>query len=143
MKRFAVAFVLVVFSFSGSLTADEKGLKELEGTYKLLHAEKGGKVAPKVLTDVAVVTIKGDEFVIIHGPDDKKVGKIKVNSESKPATFDLMPSDGEGKGKTYPGIYKIEKGEVTVMFNEKGERPKEFKPDEDSTILVLKKVEKK
>ena len=48
----------------------------------------------------------------------------------------------ELKGKTIPGIYKLEKGELTVAMNESGERPKEFKSDNGVIVLKLKKVEK-
>jgi uncharacterized protein (TIGR03067 family) len=143
MKRFAVAFGLMAFAVGGMIAADEKGLKELEGTYKMTLAEKAGKAAPKELTDAGTVTISGDEFVITFGPDDKKVAKIKVTPDAKPAAIDLMPTDGEAKGKTFPGIYKLEKGELTLVFTEKGDRPKEFKSDDEVMLLKLKKVEKK
>jgi|SRR5262245_32837649 len=143
MKRFAVAFALLVFSCAGIIVADEKALKELEGTYKMTFAEKGGKVAPKEVTDSSVVTIMGDDFVLTFGPDDKNSAKIKVNPEAKPASIDIMPTDGDLKGKTLLGIYKIDKGEVTMAFAEKGERPKDFKADDEVTLIKLKKVEKK
>jgi uncharacterized protein (TIGR03067 family) len=143
MKRFAVAFGLMAFAIGGILAADEKGLKELEGTYKLVHAERDGKAAEKALTDSATVTIQGDELVVAFVGDDKKTSKIKVNAEAKPATIELTPQDGKDKGKTFPGIYKIEKGEVTLAFSEQGDRPKEFKSDNEAILLRLKKVEKK
>ena len=37
---------------------------------------------------------------------------------------------------------KIEKGEVVLAFSEKGDRPKEFKSDNEAILLRLKKVEK-
>ena len=143
MKRFALAFGLMALMIGGVVTADEKGLKELEGTYKMTHAEKSGTAARKELVDAGTVTITGDEFVITFGPDDKKVSKIKVNADAKPATIDIVPSDGDAKGKTFPGIYKLEKGELTLVFSEKGDRPKEFKSDDEAILLKLKKVEKK
>ena len=54
----------------------------------------------------------------------------------------LSPSDGAEKGKTFPGIYKLEKGELTLAFTEKADRPKEFKSDEDVILMKLKKSEK-
>ncbi len=55
----------------------------------------------------------------------------------------ILLADGEAKGKTFPGIYKLEKGELTLVFTEKGDRPKEFKSDDEVMLLKLKKVEKK
>lgn len=140
MIRVAVA----LFVFAGALglaRADEKALKELEGTYKLALAERDGKSADKELTDKAVVTIKGDVFELAMG-DDKKVAKLKVGGDLKQLTVDLSPTDGPEKGKTFAGIYKVEKGEVTLAFSEKGDRPKEFKSDNEAVLLKLKRVEK-
>jgi uncharacterized protein (TIGR03067 family) len=142
MKRCAVALALMSVAVAGLCRADEKALKELEGTYKLASAEQDGKFAEKATIETVVVTIKGDEFVLSASPDDKKVSKIKVTPDPKLSSIDLSPQDGPDKGKTFPGIYKVEKGEVTIAFTEKGDRPKEFKSDNGVMILKLKKAEK-
>lgn len=142
MKHVALGFAVLILALAGHASADEKALKEIEGTYKMITAEKGGKLAPKELTDTATVTIKGDELIISFGAEDKKTAKIKVGGDAKLATIDLNPSDGAEKGKTFPGIYKYEKGELTLAFTEKTDRPKEFKSDDDVILLKLKKNEK-
>jgi uncharacterized protein (TIGR03067 family) len=142
MKRHAAALALLALSLAGLARADEKGLKELEGTYKIVSAERDGKSAEKALTDAVTVTIKGDEFTMTFSPDDKKVAKIKVTPDAKPAKIELSPQDGPEKGKTFPGIYKVEKGELTLAFSEKGDRPKEFKSENEAILLRLKKADK-
>jgi len=142
MKRFAVAGGLMLAVFAGVVIADEKALKELEGTYTVTVLEKGGKGAPKELTDTLKVTIKGDDFNLVVGTDEKKA-KIKVDASKTPNTIDITPSDGPEKGKTFPGIYKSEKGEVTIVFNEKGDRPKDFKSEGEAMLVKMKKDEKK
>ena len=146
MTRSAAVFALLAVSLAGALRADEKDekkdAKELEGTYKITSAELDGKLAEKATIETVTVTIKGDEFVLSSAPDDKKVSKIKVTPDAKLSTIDFTPQDGELKGKTIPGIYKLEKGELTVAMNEKGDRPKEFKSDNGVMLLKLKKVEK-
>jgi uncharacterized protein (TIGR03067 family) len=121
---------------------DPKDAKELEGTYKLVHAELDGKLAEKATIETVTITIKGDEFVLSSAPDDKKVSKIKAAPDAKPATIDFTPQDGPEKGKTFPGIYKLEKGELVVAFSEKGDRPKEFKSDNGVMLLRLKRADK-
>ena len=141
----ALALLLTVLWLAGA-RADEKekdkDAKELEGTYKLAHAELDGKLAEKATIETVTITIKGDEFVLSSSPDDKKVSKIKVNPDAKLSTIDFTPQDGLEKGKTFPGIYKLEKGELTIAFSEKGDRPKEFKSDNGVMLLRLKKTEK-
>jgi uncharacterized protein (TIGR03067 family) len=142
MTRCAAAFALLAVSLAGLARADEKGQKELEGTYKVLSIEKDGKMAEKGVIDTMTVQIKGDEFVVSFSAEDKKVAKIKVTPDAKLSNIDLTPQDGSEKGKTFPGIYKLEKGELTLVYSEKGDRPKEFKSDNEAVLLRLKKTEK-
>jgi uncharacterized protein (TIGR03067 family) len=144
MTRFAAAlgFLALTVAITGLARADEKSLKELEGTYKLTLAERDGKAAEKGLVETVTVTIKGDQFVMTFSPDDKKTAKIKATADPKLSTIDLTPQDGPEKGKTFPGIYKLVKGELSIAFSEKGDRPKEFLSENESILLVMKKVEK-
>ncbi|MCE9565163.1 MAG: TIGR03067 domain-containing protein [Planctomycetes bacterium] len=143
MKRFTVAGGLMMLAFAGVALADDKALKELEGAYTVIGLEKGGKPAPKEIMDTLKVSIKGEVFVITIGTDEKKA-KIKVDASKTPNTIDISPTDGPEKGMTFPGIYKIEKGEVTIVFHEKGtERPKEFKSEGEGMLMKLKKTEEK
>lgn len=154
MTRFATAALLgLTVALAGLTRADEKekdkpkdkepekGLKELEGTYKVIAAERDGKLAEKGLIETVNVVFKGDEFTLSRSPDDKMVAKIKVTPDAKLSTIDFAPQDGEFKGKTLPGIYKFEKNELIIVYSEKGDRPKEFKSD-DAILMRLKKAEK-
>ena len=142
MKRFALAGGLLVAAFTGVIIAQDKALKDLEGTYKVTFLEKAGKAAPKDLTESLTVTIKGEEMTIKVGDDEKKA-KIKVDSSKTPNTIDVSPSEGPEKGKIFPGIFKLEKGELTLNFTEKGDRPKDFKVEGEAMLLKMKKEEKK
>jgi uncharacterized protein (TIGR03067 family) len=142
MKRFALSGGLMLAAFTGVILAQEKGLKDLEGTYKVTAMEKAGKTAPKELTDTVKVAFKGSELTIKIGDEDKKA-KIKVDASKTPNTIDIQPTDGPEKGKTFPGIYKLDKGDLTIAFTEKGDRPKEFKVEGDVVMLKMKKDEKK
>ena len=88
------------------------------------------------------MTIKGEEMTIKVGDDEKKA-KIKVDSSKTPNTIDVFPSEGPEKGKSFPGIFKLEKGELTLNFTEKGDRPKDFKVEGEAMLLKMKKEEKK
>ena len=142
MKRFALAGGLIVAAFCGVVLAQDKGLKNLEGTYKVTHMEKAGKLATKDETDGVKFSIKGDELTIMIRDEEKKA-KIKVDATKTPHTIDITPSDGPEKGKTFPGIFKLDKGDLTLAFTEKGDRPKEFKVEGEVVLLKMKKDEKK
>jgi uncharacterized protein (TIGR03067 family) len=141
MKRFAVALGLMSLAFLGVLSADEKDLKELEGTYSVTSLEKAGAPAPKELTQKMKVQFKGEVLTIMIGEEEKKA-KIVTDATKTPHTIDISPTDGE-KGKMFPGIYKMEKGELSIAFTEKGDRPKDLKSDGEVILMKLKKDEKK
>ncbi len=143
MRRLILSGGLMVAAFSGIVLAQDNALKEIEGTYKVLALEKSGKAGPKELADSLTVTIKGDEMVIAIAGEGEKKAKIKVDGTKTPKSIDITPSEGPEKGKTFPGIYKSEKGEFTLVFTEKGDRPKDFKTENAAMLLKMKKEEKK
>jgi len=161
MKRFAAACGLLAVMVAGAAVAQEKTdkdkdkdktekaektSKDLDGTYKTTSLQKGDKVAEKELTDALSFVFKGEDLtVVIDKKDDRqeKKAKVKIDAAKTPPAIDITPSDGLERGKTFPGIYKLDKGELTIVFAEKGERPKDFKPEGDVTVLKLKKDEKK
>ena len=143
MKRFAVAGGFLLTALATVAWADEKALKELEGKYAVTHMEKVDKVAEQAKVDSVKLTITGDELVFtIAGKEESKERKAKIKADASvtPHTIDIMPTDGDARGKTFPGIYKIEKDVVTLAFTEEGDRPKEFKVEGKVMLLKLKKV---
>ncbi len=144
MKRFAIAGGAMLLVITGGLLADEKDLKELEGTYSVTAIEGSGVPAgkDKELAQKMKIVFKGDNLSIVIDSEEKKA-KIKADASVQPHTIDITPSDGDEKGKTFLAIYKTEKGELTIAYTPKGERPKEFKSEGDVILLKLKKDEKK
>jgi uncharacterized protein (TIGR03067 family) len=62
--------------------------------------------------------------------------KVTLGTNDKLKTIDLKV-DKEG-GRTIPGIYKLEKGKLTIVLNYKNtERPTEFKSEADSGVGVF------
>lgn len=143
MRRFAMA--TAVFLAAASLTvaddASDKALKEIAGEYKLKVMEEDGQPGPKAAVEaVESVEIKGDVLTIVLKSGKKEPAKIKLDSTKSPAWIDLMPEMGDPKKPTLPGIYKFEKGELTIVVVESGERPKEFKSaGKDRLLLVFAK----
>lgn len=142
MTRFAAAGVVFAAVVGGAVVADDKALKELEGKYTVAAVTKGGQPAPDEFVQSASAVVKGDELTITAKGKDNRA-KIKVDATKKPAQIDLSPSDGPEKGKTFPGIYKLDKGEWTLAFTERGDRPTEFKGEADVVLIRFKKAEAK
>jgi uncharacterized protein (TIGR03067 family) len=143
MKRLAAAVLFAGLVGAAAAQDAERELKKLEGTYAVKALAKGGTDAPaEVLDAVKGVVIKGDKLVIKVAGEDKSA-KIKIDPAKTPAHIDITPEDGPEKDKTFPGVYKLEKGELVIVFSEGGGRPKDFKADGERDMkLVLTRKEK-
>jgi uncharacterized protein (TIGR03067 family) len=145
MKRFVVSCCAMILGFTGIILADEKDLKDLDGTYSIVSMQKGGESAKKDLLQKVKATFKGDSLTLLvddEGKKEEKKAKIKTDATKQPHTIDITPA--EGTGVTFLGIYKIEKDDLTIAYTEKqGDRPKDFKSDEGVLLMKLKKDEKK
>jgi uncharacterized protein (TIGR03067 family) len=126
MKRIALA-VAVFLGAAAVSTARQDQPQKLDGTYAVKSAEKDGEAMPaEELKKVIEVVIRDDFLTIRHegGKDDKT--KIKTDATKKPAHIDVTPQEGPDKDKTLPGIYKLEREELTIVVAKEGDRPKDF-----------------
>ena len=137
MRRLAAA-VLCVSVIGVAVAQDaEKELKKLEGTYSVKVLTKDGESAPKEVMDAVKGVIIKDGKLTIQILDEQKIAKFKIDPAKKPAHFDLSPEAGPEKGKTFPGIYKVEKDELTIIFTEEGDRPKDFEGKGHETMKLV------
>ncbi|HTU92729.1 MAG TPA: sigma-70 family RNA polymerase sigma factor [Gemmataceae bacterium] len=131
------------------LDAKKMDTENIKGTWKVESATMNGQ-DPK---DAKGERIKNPTFEITA---DKMLLKFKEGIREATYTFDPaakpkridMTSQGEGdeKGETVPGIYKLEGDTLTICFScaRQTERPTEFvsKEGSDTILLILKRVKK-
>ena len=147
MRRTLSAALLFGAAFAGVAIADdaEKALKEMEGTYTLKALSKGGKSAPpEVIAEFKEMTIKGDKITLKLANRDQ-VASLKLDPSKKPAHIDMIPTEGPEKDRAMKGIYKFEKGTLTIVLaRNDGDRPKDFKEESEAvgTIVFQKKADK-
>ena len=104
----------------------EKELKKLEGNYVLVSGEANGEKLPETIVKAATLTVEGNKHTVKIG-DDTIIGTHKLAPTKKPKEIDSTDTEGPLTGKTYLGIYKLEKGIFTVYFAPPDmDRPKEF-----------------
>src|SRR6266545_5854236 len=147
MARFAFALALVAVSLGGLIRADEKddkkALKDLAGEYLIIGIEaKGVKLGEEDLAkfskgDERKVTIKDDKIIARFGGKEDPA-TLKIDASKSPGHIDIT-STKDGKTEVNYGIYKVEKGVLTICATEKGEpkdRPKEFKAEGNVIIQI-------
>jgi uncharacterized protein (TIGR03067 family) len=87
-------------------------------------------------------TFKGDKLMA-QRPDGDQTYTFKVDSSKKPAEIDLIPEEGENKGKASKGIYQVKDGELKmcIPISPDVDRPKEFasKEGEQVALIVFKR----
>lgn len=121
--------------------AQDKAVKELDGAYTVKAFERGGKAVPDdVKKGVSAVGIAGGKLTLVAG-GKSLVATVKLNAAKTPAEIDLFPQGAEfEKGRRFLGVYQVKDGELTIVYVEDGERPKDLKGDSaGATKLVLVK----
>jgi uncharacterized protein (TIGR03067 family) len=144
MRR--IIWVLVVLATPLLAAADtdddaKKELKALQGTWKAVALEAGGKPLPKDAIP---------DFTLIIGAEGKSTGKmakseysatITVDPKKDPKTLDNLHESGDQKGKKQYGVYKLEGDKLTVCITAPGvaeaDRPKDFTTKDTSNVVFV------
>jgi uncharacterized protein (TIGR03067 family) len=143
MVRSLLAFALgIVLVTSEARSDDKKDAKKFEGTWTATSWKRGAGEVGKDKVDTEL-TLSKDTYEFPKGINRiSKKGAVKID-EAK-GTIDFTPEDGPAKGKTLPGIFKVDGDTLTLCFTSAGgERPKEFKSDDRNTVLATYERKKK
>jgi len=147
MRPFAhlIPFFLLTVSFCQAFAGDAGEAKKLEGTWELIDLVVGGaKVAEKEVKGTKFV-FKGTSLTILppasdSGIVDKRSFSIVLDGKKMPAQVDLTALDGEVKGVTSPGIYKIE-GDTLFWCQsddpKSKDRPAQFASPDKSNVYLF------
>ena len=140
MKWQLSGLAAVVILFAGVASGDDKKeLDRFQGEWVYVSSEKDGKKTPEEELKGVVRTIKGDQYTLSKGDKVLARGTIKVDPSKKPATIDVMRSDGD---RALLGIYEFDGDTQKVCLAAPGkDRPREFSAKEGSgnTLTVWKK----
>jgi uncharacterized protein (TIGR03067 family) len=144
MKLFAAVFLLVSAGLVLAGGADSD-LKRMAGKWRLVSYVKDGKATPadKVATTRTVFEADGTYTVRRDGQVVTRA-KVKIDASKNPRQTDVTYADGDLKGKTVLGIYKLEGETATFCHAPPGKpRPTEFssKPGSEHVLIVNKRDE--
>ncbi len=116
-------------------------LKKMQGTWEIVRAERNGRPSEKETKGVVVIIHK--DRLVIRDPNSKndEAVTIKLDAKKKPRQIDLTIE--KRRRETVLGIYKFEKGELTLVFGEPGQpRPKGFAAVSRGKLVLKKQMAK-
>ena len=147
MRPFALLLCLLIGSIVWAADPspepdDDNDAKKIIGHWDLVKAVKDGKPAPGgEMKDMKVEITKDQLIITMPGRISKETAKYKLDMKSKPRSIDISPQ--VAGDVTVKGIYKFDKGELTMCWGEPGaERPTKF-DDKSKALLVLRKAKAK
>jgi uncharacterized protein (TIGR03067 family) len=126
---------------AGGVDEVRKELKALQGQWKTVAVEAGGKAFPKDAVP---------DFTFVIGADGKSIGKmpkgefratITVNPKKNPKTMDNAHETGDQAGMKQYGVYKLEGDKLTVCMTRAGsaetDRPRDFATKDTTNVLFI------
>lgn len=146
MRRLAVVLALSVAAGAGGDEADKKAdankadLKAMQGDWSGDAFTRDGLPAPAEDAQALFRTVKGDRYTLSRFRKTVGSGKFTLDATKSPKEIDFLP-DAPAKGKPVPalkGIYKIEKGRITMCYGPPGgKRPAKFESPEMSGVVLV------
>jgi uncharacterized protein (TIGR03067 family) len=138
--------VLVVLMTSLLLAADTddvvgKELKALQGKWKTVAVEAGGKPLPKDGIPAFTFVVAAGGKATGQTPQGEFRFTMTVDPGKDPKTIENLHESGEEKGKKQYGIYKLEGDKFTVCMTRAGsaeaDRPKGFSTKDTTNVLFV------
>lgn len=134
-----------VFLLSVWIVAEEVSpeLKKLQGSWIPVSAELAGQKLPDDFLRKTTLVIENESYSSKVG-DVTDRGKIKLAGNGPPKAIDIISSDPNYQGKSFPAIYEVEGNSLMVCYDLEGKkRPDGFKsPKGFQWFLVQYKKEK-
>jgi uncharacterized protein (TIGR03067 family) len=106
---------LLLFS-SPVLAADVvTGRPELSGMWQAVAAQRDGASAAELIGHH--IEFDGDRFRIVRADSVLFGGRYAADPDKTPAEIDFTIDEGDARGQTWLGIFKIENGTLTICDN--------------------------
>jgi uncharacterized protein (TIGR03067 family) len=138
--------VLVVLSTPVLLTAGDdddvrKELKALEGRWKVVALEVGGKPLPKEGIPDFTFIVAANGKSTGQTPQGEYQATITVDPKKSPKTIDSGHESGAYKGKKQYGVYKLDGDKWTVCMTApgvaEGDRPKDLNSKDAANVVFV------
>lgn len=117
-------------------------MQKLQGEWQAVEVERSGEKASAERSKQYSMIFKGKEIVFTTNVDQGKV-EFKIDPGKSPKQIDITALDGPLEGKTFAGIYSLDKDTLKICLPDgvvkaPDQRPNEFKTTEGSGRVLLK-----
>ncbi len=110
--------------------------KVLDGSYDVKQVYEEGRHTPlDLLRSYQETTISGG-VLTLRSAAGVDTAKFTLDASKTPAHIDFA-SLTTGETRTAAGIYKVEKGELIIVFSKGGSRPTDFKGDGKGVVKLV------
>jgi uncharacterized protein (TIGR03067 family) len=126
--------VLGTLSLTSAQEPDAPTIEEsLQGTWRLVSLEQNGKLLPPDPNQERTIFFGGGAFVVRDKYTMKQAGTIAVDTSTSPKSITMIVSKGDDQGRSFLGIYSVEKDMLRICVDRKGQnRPSKFETDDRS-----------
>jgi RNA polymerase sigma factor (sigma-70 family) len=111
--------------------------EKIQGTWRVVSAEQGGKEAPAEAIKDFTVVITADKIAFSPKGENRQ-SSYKLDPKADPKVIAVTPLDGPAKGKTLRGLYALDGDRLKLCLqNGPGPEPTEFATTSDSGLRLL------
>jgi uncharacterized protein (TIGR03067 family) len=137
-----VMALMIAFEASADdgTTADQKGL---QGTWKILAGNEGGKTLPPARVRGSKVIVTGNTMKV-YEQDKQREMTFTLDATTEPKTIDMTTVDGKKQGPIARGVYALDGNTLKICFAAPGRpRPASLLPRQGSAemLFVMKRVQ--
>lgn len=141
------AVVARAFADAAQDEAIKKDRKLIEGTWRVVALEiDGNKSVEEDARKLTVVNGSDGTWSLRSEGNEISKGTSTIDPTKKPKTIDFTPTEGEGVGQKYPGIYELGEKTRKLCFAPTGKgRPTEFSsiPGSEHILVTLEREKSK
>ncbi len=121
----------------GGAAEGKEDSKKIQGTWKPVTAELGGKPYPEAVLKTMTLTLTEGRYVVTVG-QGRDEGTVKLDPAMEPRAMDIVGTKGPNQGKTIPAIYKLTDNTLRICYDLSGEaRPTEFKSKPGTQLFLV------
>ena len=117
-------------------SAKEDG-KKIQGSWKPVTAELGGKPYPDAVLKMMKLVLTDGKYTVTVG-EQADEGMVKLDPTKTPRAMDVVGTKGPNQGKTFPAIYELTDTTLRICYDLSGKaRPTEFKTKADTQLFLV------